>query len=87
MSRLGEELSRAPGIVGGRVDGQRELEVARHEAARGPREAERLGLAQGLPVDGQAGGQPHAPVGPGRLRIPLVGEVEPEDAEERRDEA
>ena len=35
-------------------------------------------------VDGEAGGQPHAPIGPRRLRIPLVEEVQPEDAVDQR---
>src|SRR5439155_9204476 len=35
------------------------------------------------PVDGQACGLAHAPVVPGRLRIPLVEEVQPVDAVEQ----
>ena len=87
VAGLGEELAGALGIVRRRVDRQGEVEVARHDAAGGPRQAERLGLVERLAVDGEAGGQPHALVGPGRLRIPLVREIEPEDAEERRHQA
>ena len=73
--------------MGRRLDGQRELEVARDGAAGGTREAQRLRLVQGLAVEGEARGQPHALVGPRRLGIPLVREVEPEDAEQRRGQA
>ena len=40
--------------------------------------AERQSLVDALAVDGQAGGEPHPLVVPWRLRVPLVGEVEPE---------
>src|SRR5262249_10557176 len=36
-----------------------------------------LGLVDGLPVDGQIGGQAYAPVRPRRLRVPLLSEDEP----------
>ena len=42
-------------------------------------EAQRLGLTDGLPVDGEARGQAHALIVPRRLRVPLLaGEVDPE---------
>ena len=47
------------------------------------RVAERQRLVDGLAVDGQARRQPHALVVPWRLRVPLVGEVDPE---RRRDD-
>ena len=63
-----------------RVDRQRELLVARDEVAGDAGEAERLGLVDSLPIDGQAGGQPHAAIGPRRAGRPLLGELEEEDA-------
>jgi hypothetical protein len=80
VARLGEELSRLGRIVRRRLDRQRELEAPGDDAAGQAREPERLGLVDGLPVDGVARREADAPVVPRRLRVPLVGEVEPEDA-------
>jgi hypothetical protein len=43
-----------------------------------PGEAERLGVVDRLAIDGEAGGEADPPIAPGRLRIPLVDEVEEE---------
>jgi len=43
-----------------------------------------LGLDERAAVDGLIGGQPHAPVGPRRFRIPLVEEIEVVDADGAR---
>src|SRR5581483_4823562 len=83
IAGLGQELPAPRGIVGVRLDGQRELEAPRHEIAGGPRGAERLRLRQRTAVDGVAGGEANAAVRPRRLRIPLIEEIE----EERRDTA
>ena len=66
----------------------RELQRARDQRPGGLREAEGLGLVEGLPVDGEARGLAHAPVVPGRFRVPLVREIEPEDrgSDRARDE-
>ena len=48
--------------------------------ARGRREAEGLGVADRLAVDGEARRQPDAPVRPQRARRPLVGEHQEEQA-------
>src|SRR6266404_4664579 len=87
VSGLGQELARAGGIIRRRLHRQRELEVARDGVPDRAREPQGLRLVQGLAVQRQARGLPHALVRPGRLRIPLVGEVEPEDAEQRRGQA
>ena len=57
--------------------GPGELEVSRDDAAGQPREAEGDRLVDGLAIDGQVDGQAHAPVGPERLRVPLIGEEHP----------
>ena len=77
---FGQELRRFLGVVG--VQGGRpgELEVLRDDAPRDFREAQRFGLIDGLPVEGQVGGEAHALVGPRRLGIPLLGEEQPERA-------
>src|SRR5439155_15381852 len=80
IAGFGQELLRPRRIEGRWLEGLRELERARDDAAGRLRKSERLGLVERLPIDGVTGGQPHAPVVPRRLRIPLVGEVEPEDA-------
>ena len=58
------------------LERERELELPRDQAAVGPGGAERLRLAEGLTIERVAGGQPHAPVVPRRLRVPLVEVVE-----------
>ena len=78
VAGLHHELLGALGIVGVRIDRQRELHVPRDDVAGDAREAELLGLVQGLAVDREAGGEPNPPVVPGRLRVPLLGEVEEE---------
>ena len=84
IAGLGEQLLGVRGVVGGRLHGDRELEDARHDRAREPGEAERLGLVDSLAVDGVAGRQPHATVVPRRFRVPLLGQLEPERAGQQR---
>src|SRR3989442_7185727 len=50
------------------------------DVAGGPRESQRLGLVDRLPVDGEARRHPHALVHPRRARSPLLREHDPEDA-------
>jgi hypothetical protein len=83
VAGLGQELLGLGGIVGVRVDGHCELEVAGHEAAGQARLAQGLGVVQRLPVQRVARGQAHAAIGPGRLRVPHVEVVQIE----RRDAA
>src|SRR6266545_4032723 len=79
IARVGEEPPGLRGVEGIRREELRELQRARDQGAGGFREAERLGLVERLAVDGVARGLAHAPVVPGRLWIPLVREIEPED--------
>ncbi len=65
------------GSYGGRGRLPVELEAVGDDAPVDPGVAEDLGLVHRRPVQGVAGGQPHAPVVPRRLRVPLVGEVDP----------
>src|SRR3989441_6975180 len=53
-----------------------ELERARNDVARRPGGTERLGAADPAPIEGEGGRQSHALVVPGRLRIPLIQEIE-----------
>src|SRR2546427_2054172 len=76
----GQELLGPCGIVWRRVERERELEDPGNDRARRTREAERLCLIQGLAIDRQAGREADALVVPRGFRIPLVGEVHPEDA-------
>src|SRR5215470_6261095 len=55
-----------------------ELEVVGDDAAGDLGMAERQGLVDRGAVDGEAGGESDALVVPRRLRIPLIGEIEPE---------
>ena len=80
-----EELFGLCRIVGIGLERQRELELARHHRAGQPRGAERLGLVERSPIDGHDGGQPHAPIVPGRFRIPLIEEVQVVDADRPRE--
>ena len=62
-----------------RIDGQRELHVPRDDVPGDAGESELLGLVDRLAIDRQARGEPHPPVVPRRLRVPLLGELEEED--------
>ncbi len=73
---LGQQLLRLRRIVGMGIERERELELPRDQAAVGPRGAERLRLAERLAIEREAGGQPHPPVVPRRLRVPLIEVVE-----------
>ena len=88
IAGLGEEFLGLRGIERIGLEEPRELERARDEGAGRLAEAERLGLVERLTVDGVAHGLTHAQVVPRRLRIPLVGQVEPEGSLRllRRDE-
>src|SRR3989442_4832555 len=79
IARVGEEAPGLRGVVGVRLEELRELQRARDQRPGDLREAERLGLVERLPVDGVARGLAYAPVVPGRLRVPLVREIEPEN--------
>src|SRR4029453_14065030 len=79
VARLGEEPPRLRGVEGIRLEELRELERARDQGAGGLREAQRLGLVERLPVDREAPPLPQAQVVPGRFRVPLVRQIEPED--------
>src|SRR5262245_40065692 len=83
VSRLGEQRFRPGRIVRGRRRRPVEIEAAGNDAARYPRRTEQLGLVVALTIDGEAGGLTDAPVVPGRLRVPLVEEVDPERRVER----
>jgi hypothetical protein len=50
--------------VGVRLDRERELEVARDDAADGTRQPKRLGLVERLAIEGEAGDKSHPLVGP-----------------------
>ena len=67
IAGLGQELLGLPGLIGRRLEGQGELEAPGDDAARQLREAERLGLVDGGPVDGVEGRPAHAQIMPGRL--------------------
>src|SRR6059036_1611167 len=84
VAGLDEELLGSPGIVGRWVEGQRVLEGSWNYAPGGSGEAQRLGLIDGLPIDGEARGEPHAPVVPGRPRVPLIEQLQPEDSRRLR---
>src|SRR5256712_4412269 len=79
IARVGEEAPGLRGVVGVRLEELRELQRARDQRPGDLREAKRLGLVERLPVDGVARGLAYAPVVPGRLRGPLVREIEPEN--------
>src|SRR5215467_13780258 len=64
---FGQELLGPNRIVRMRLDRQRELEGAGDEIAGGRRGAERLRVGEPLAVEGIAGGQTHALIGPRRL--------------------
>src|SRR5262249_43390775 len=78
IAGLGEEPPGLRRIVRVGLEEAGELEGTGDERARGPREAERLGLVERLAVDGQARGLANAPIVPGRFRIPLIWKVDPE---------
>ena len=84
ISRLGEELLGPPGIEHGRRGRPEEVERARNDAAADPGVSEGQGLVDGGAVDGEAGGEPEPAIVPGRLAVPLVGEVHPERALDHR---
>ena len=81
IAGLGEEGLGARGVVGMRRQLERKLERLGHDVAARAREAQPFRLAHRLAVDGQARGQAHALIVPGRLGIALLGEVEPELAD------
>ena len=76
---LGEELLGLRRIVGRRLDLQREVHDARHDDPGRRAKAQTGGLVRRLAVEGQVHCLPQALVVPGRLRVPLLGELEPED--------
>ena len=78
MTRLGQELLGLGRIVDGGRRLPVEVEGVGNDTSGDPGEAKGQCLVDGLVIDGQAGGEPHALVMPWRFRIPLVGEVEPE---------
>ena len=81
IAGLGHQLLRLHRVVGIRLDGQGELEGAGDDAPGGLRGAERFHLADRPPIDCVVGGQTHALVGPRRLGIPHVEEVDRGDAD------
>src|SRR5438132_8885002 len=74
---LREEPLRLLRIIGIERRGPDELEGDRNDAPRDLREAEVLRLIDGLAIDGVVGRQPHAPIRPGGLGVPLVDEDDP----------
>ena len=77
MPGLGDEPLGPDGIV--RVAGRLpvELEAAGNDAPGDPGISERVRLVHRLPIDGMVHGQAHPPIVPRRLRVPLLGEVDP----------
>src|SRR5262249_35922994 len=68
----GEGLSRLVRVVGVSSRLPVELETRRDDAPGDLRIAQRLRLVDGLPVDREVRGEPHAPIVPRRLRVPLI---------------
>src|SRR5262249_4207555 len=75
---LGEQPLGLRRIVGGGRRLPEKLEDIGDDAVRDPREAERLGLVDGVAIEGQAHGLAELDVVPRRLRVPLLGEIDPE---------
>jgi hypothetical protein len=62
---LDEQLLGPLGVVGVRLDWERELHVARHDVPREAGEAEGLRVVDGFTVDGETGGEADLGVVPG----------------------
>ena len=87
IARLGQEPLRLRGIVGVGLEGKGEVEFAWDHAPREAGGPEVLRVVQRSGVDGVDRGQPHPPIVPGRLGVPLVEEVQvegPDPAGERQ---
>src|SRR6266446_546296 len=79
IAGVGELLLRLGEIVRWRLDLQREVHDAGHDHARRRTQAEARRLVDLLAVQREVHREPHPLVVPRRLRIPLVGELDPED--------
>ena len=79
IASLGEELLGLDGVVGHGRRGQREVHDARDDDPRRRAIAQAGHLVDGLAVERIVDGQPHPLVGPRRLWIPLVPELDPVD--------
>ncbi len=77
MTGLGQQLLRLVRIVHRRRQLLVELEVLRNDAAGDVRMAERQRLVDRVVVERVFRGEPHPLVVPRRLRIPLLGEIQP----------
>ena len=78
VAGLGEQPLGTGRIIGDRRRLPEKLEDVGDDAVGDSREAERLGLVDRVAIEGHARRLPHLGVVPGRLRVPLLGEVEPE---------
>src|SRR5262245_60419570 len=80
MTSLGEQLQSLEAVM----DGSRRLpvvlEAVRNDTSREFRVAKRQCLIDAHAIEGKARRQAYARIGPRRLRVPLVGKVEPECA-------
>src|SRR5262249_11707853 len=81
VARLGEQLLCLGRIMRIWLELERELEAAWHDIAGRRRSAERLRFTDRAGVDRMGGGKPHPAIGPWRLRVPLIEEVEVERAD------
>ena len=79
IAGLGEELLGLLRVVGVRRHLEREVHHARHDDAGGRTEAQACRLVGRLAVEGVVHRLAQALVVPRRLRIPLIGELDPED--------
>jgi hypothetical protein len=78
VAGLGQELGRAGAVVDRRGRRPEVLERGRDDAAGETRVAEGERLVDRRAIDGEARGEAYTPVVPGQLRVPLLGDVEPE---------
>src|SRR4030095_16373807 len=83
IAGLGQQRLRPHRVVHRRRRRPVEVEAAGNDTPGDLREPKQLGLVVTLAVEGEGAGLTHATVVPGRLRVPLIEEADPEGRVER----